>query len=100
MRSVFTNNYYNMKGLKIVIAGGSGFIGQAMAARWMKDNEVVILSRQKAGAENNSYSGNRLQEGLRYVAWDGRMPGGWMKEIDGADLLINLAGRSVNCRYT
>lgn len=88
-----------MKGLKIVIAGGSGFIGQAMAARWVKENEVIILSRQRAGAENNSYSGNQLHEGIRYVAWDGRMPGGWMKEIDGADLLINLAGRSVNCRY-
>ena len=34
------------------------------------------------------------------VAWDGRTLGAWASEIDGADVVVNLAGRSVNCRYT
>lgn len=33
------------------------------------------------------------------LQWNGRDPGSWVKEIEGADLVINLAGRSVNCRY-
>lgn len=44
-----------MENLKIIIAGGSGFIGQAMAARWAGANEVIILSRMNNKAANNSY---------------------------------------------
>ena len=94
-----------MKNKKIVIAGGAGFIGQALAARWGKDNEVIILSRQSARAKNNSYDRKQLKEedGYRitYRQWDGkRVERQWAAELDRCDLVVNLAGRSVNCRYT
>lgn len=105
-----------MNNRKIIIAGGTGFIGQALAARWGKDNQVIILSRQSARSTNgaasgvthspnNSYS-NRLlsaKDGynITYWHWDGRFAEKhWIKELEGADLVLNLAGRSVNCRYT
>ena len=56
-------------------------------------HECVILSRRAPPA------GNRTP-GIRYVAWDGRTLGPWTAEIDGADVVINLAGRSVDCRYS
>ena len=40
------------------------------------------------------------QSPARLVAWDGRTRGDWFREIDGSDVVINLAGRTVNCRYT
>ena len=95
----------NMKNRKIIIAGGTGFIGQALAARWARDNQVVILSRQSAKTQNNSYNHKLLtaEDGYRitYWHWDGRfVEKHWAHEIEGADLVLNLAGRSVNCRYT
>jgi uncharacterized protein (TIGR01777 family) len=83
--SLFTESseYIIMKDKKIVIAGGSGFIGQALTARWSKENRVVILGRTTG------------------VRWDGeRVEPHWSKEIDGCDIVVNLAGRTVNCRYT
>ena len=86
---------------KIVIAGGTGFIGQQLAKWYAKNNEVVILSRQKPGSVNNAMDAFKLQnKNIRLVQWDGINSGGWMKEIDGSSLVINLAGKSVNCRYT
>lgn len=75
--------------MKIVIAGGSGHVGQVICRNWQRaEDEIVILSRrQQPGA-------------CRTVLWNGETPGAWMKELDGCDVLINLAGRSVNCRYT
>lgn len=75
--------------MKIVIPGGSGDVG-AILRRWFlgRGDEVVILSRSGFDAE-----------GCRVVAWDGRTLGDWVAEIDGADVVINLAGRTVNCRY-
>ena len=73
-----------MKNKKIVIAGGTGFIGQALAARWGKENRVVILGRYLEGSGH----------------WDGEhLEPHWAAAIDGCDLIVNLAGRSVNCRY-
>jgi uncharacterized protein (TIGR01777 family) len=100
-----------MKNKKIVIAGGTGFIGQALAAWFGKDNQVVILSRRtltdpaRSGAGNNSYGKKLLyaEDGYRitYCCWDGsHVERQWAQEIDGSDLVINLTGRSVNCRYT
>lgn len=94
-----------MKHKKIIIAGGTGFIGQALAARWGKENNVIILSRQSATAKNNRF-GKRLltaDDGyyITYWHWDGRfVEKHWADELEGADLVINLAGKSVNCRYT
>jgi uncharacterized protein (TIGR01777 family) len=74
--------------VKIVIAGGSGQVGTILARRFQReDHEVVILSRQVRSRP------------WRVVLWDGQTPGRWQSELDGADVVINLAGRSVNCRY-
>jgi hypothetical protein len=74
--------------MKIVIPGGTGQVGGVLtrALRACGD-DVVVLSR---GGTSDA----------RVVAWDGRTLGPWANEIDGADAVINLAGRSVNCRYT
>jgi NAD dependent epimerase/dehydratase family enzyme len=92
-----------MKNKKIVIPGGSGFIGQALAEYFGKENEIVILGRQSKKSENNLYKEARhsnANHNTRYVKWDGRnIEETWSGEIDGADLVINLAGKTVNCRY-
>lgn len=73
--------------MKIVIPGGTGEIGRVLVeALRGRGDEVVVLSR-----------GGAREPGT--VAWDGRTLGTWVNEIDGADAVINLAGRSVNCRY-
>jgi uncharacterized protein len=86
-----------MNNQKIVIAGGSGFVGQQLAQWFGQHNTVIILTRGGSGA-NNNYGAQRVP--AQYIPWDGVSLGPWAKAIDGADLLINLAGQSVNCRYT
>ncbi|MBC9715134.1 TIGR01777 family protein [Streptomyces sp. TRM66268-LWL] len=73
--------------MRVVIPGGTGQVG-AMLRRGFEaaGHEVVVLSRRPGGPDE--------------VAWDGRTLGPWAKEIDGSDVVINLAGRSVSCRYT
>lgn len=93
-----------MKNKKIVIAGGTGFIGEEMIRYFGKDNQLFILTRQVPGALNNrnhyhSLTEKDLQQ-VQYVKWDAETTGDWVQYIDGADLIINLAGKSVNCRYT
>jgi uncharacterized protein (TIGR01777 family) len=75
--------------MKIVIPGGSGQVG-------------TILSRafQQAGHEVVVFSRKPTIEPWRVVAWDAENFGDWTKELEGADVVINLAGRSVNCRYS
>jgi uncharacterized protein (TIGR01777 family) len=73
--------------MKIVVPGGSGQVGRVLVeALRGRGHEVVVLSRGGA-------------RGPGVVAWDGRTLGPWADEVDGADAVINLAGRSVNCRY-
>jgi uncharacterized protein len=75
--------------MKIIIPGGSGQVGAILARAFVADgHEVVVLSR------------NPIKAPWRAVAWDGETLGPWAAELDGADVVINLAGRSVNCRYT
>jgi NAD dependent epimerase/dehydratase family enzyme len=93
-----------MKNKKIIIAGGSGFIGQSLARYLGKENEIVILGRQSGDTHKNLYHQQLLPASdgynLRYVRWNGKdIEETWSREIDGADLIINLAGKSVNCRY-
>ena len=88
-----------MKNKKIVIAGGSGFIGMQLAERWSGENEVAILTRNMKDATNNSYGRKNDIKGVRMVQWDGKNLGEWVTTLEGCDLLINLAGKSVNCRY-
>lgn len=75
--------------MKVVIPGGSGHVGTILARALHQDgHDVVVLSRR------------RHVQPWRLVAWDGATLGTWTREIDGADVVINLSGRSVNCRYT
>jgi len=77
--------------MKVVIPGGAGQVGQVLARDFLAGgHDVVILTRASAAP---SLLG-------RPVAWDGRTLGAWASEIDGADVVVNLAGRTVNCRYT
>jgi len=74
--------------MKIVIPGGSGHLGRILAESFVADShEIVVLSRRPQNAP------------WRTVAWDGETLGPWSRELDGADAVVNLAGRSVNCRY-
>ena len=93
-----------MKNKKIVIAGGTGFIGQALTAYFGRDNSIVILGRQSGDSHKNLFHQKLLtpEDGyaVRYVKWNARdVEESWSHEIDGADLIINLTGKSVNCRY-
>ena len=75
---------------RIVLAGGSGFLGRALAEDLTRDGyQVVVLTRRP-----------RANAGVRQVAWDGRNAGEWARELEGAEAVVNLAGRSVNCLYT
>lgn len=75
--------------MKVVIPGGSGQVGTVLARAFHGDgHEVVVLSRQPE------------KQPWRVVTWDGSTLADWQREIDGCDVVINLAGRSVNCRYT
>ncbi|MCC6287841.1 MAG: TIGR01777 family protein [Chitinophagaceae bacterium] len=93
-----------MKNKKIIIAGGTGFIGEEMIRYFGKENQLVVLTRQMINALNNRnkyYSLNSADlTNVQYVKWDGINTGYWVAELDGADIIINLAGKSVNCRYT
>lgn len=89
----------SLSNLRIVIAGGSGFIGTGMAQRWAASNNVTILTRG-GDSQNNSYKSTPLPASVRSLHWDGATLGEWASALDGADILINLAGKSVNCRYT
>ena len=76
-----------MEKQKVVLAGGSGFLGRHLRQHFEAlGYQVVTLGRGPAGAGQ--------------VAWDGRTLGPWATELEGAALLVNLAGRTVDCRYT
>ena len=79
---------------RVVLAGGSGFLGQALADHLeARGWEVVILSRSANANATISCPGRR------WVQWDGCSAGSWAVELEGASALINLTGLSVNCRY-
>ena len=93
-----------MKNKKIIIAGGSGFIGQALTTYFGRDNSIVIFGRQSGDLHTNLYHQKLLttDDGymVRYVKWNAKdVEESWSREVDGADLIINLTGKSVNCRY-
>jgi len=74
--------------LKIVIPGGSGQVGHILARHFhAQGHAVTVLSRDPQPAP------------WRIVPWDGATAGDWTGELEGSDICINVAGRSVNCRY-
>jgi uncharacterized protein len=80
-------NVFN-KQLQIVIAGGTGQVGRVISRHFhSQGHSITILSRQPEPAP------------WPVIEWNGRDPGSWAGAINGADVVINLAGRSVNCRY-
>ncbi len=74
--------------MKIVIAGGTGFIGNELVSHFEKQShKVLILGRKKINKPN-------------YFIWDGKTVEDWKNELKETDVLINLTGKSVDCRYT
>jgi uncharacterized protein (TIGR01777 family) len=80
-----------MKYQKIILAGGNGYVGTVLANYYRSlANQVIILARTPKEQDGN----------IKTVFWDGKTQGDWVKELPGADMLINLCGKNVNCRYT
>lgn len=76
---------------RVVIAGGTGFLGQSLARHLTRlGHSVTVLSRQRPAGDLS----------WRHVSWDARTVGEWGRELDGATALVNLAGRSVDCVKT
>lgn len=90
-RTIFDPAHCGAPPSKVVIAGGAGFLGQVLVRHFATQGiETVVLTRQPGVTIGRA----------RIVNWDGREPGAWAAELEGCDMVINLCGRSVNCRYT
>jgi len=81
--------------MKVIISGGTGLIGRAVAeALLRRGDEVIVLSRDPARA-------NAMPQGVSLVRWDGQTAAGWAHLADGADAMINLAGENISAgRWT
>jgi uncharacterized protein (TIGR01777 family) len=76
---------------KLVIAAGTGFLGKVLLNHFgNRVEQIVVLTRGAAKTEGH----------VRFVNWDAKKMTGWENELENADVLINLAGKSVDCRYT
>jgi len=76
---------------KIVLAGGSGQLGELLVQAFAKKNiQCVILTRQTTASTDPA---------ICYVYWDGVQIGDWKEELEDADVLINLSGKSIQCRF-
>ena len=76
---------------KIVIAAGTGFLGNVLIRYFKhKCDEIIVLTRGKSEIKNS----------IKYIHWDAKTLTGWETELENADVLINLVGKSVDCRYT
>ncbi|WP_428231415.1 TIGR01777 family oxidoreductase [Flavobacterium sp.] len=76
---------------KLIIAAGTGFLGQVLINHFKdKFEEIVILTR----------GNSKIVNGIKYVNWNAKTFSGWEEELENATVLINLAGKSVDCRYT
>ena len=75
---------------KIVVVGASGFIGKLLAKNFKRKFDVVLISRDPSFKV----------KGCKSVCWDAESLGVWVNEFEGAKAIINLSGKSVNCRYT
>lgn len=76
---------------KLIIAAGTGFLGKVLVNHFAnKCEEIIILTR---GSSKTTHH-------VRYVHWDAKTLSGWEAELENASVLINLAGKSVDCRYT
>lgn len=78
---------------KIIIAGGTGFIGARLSDFLSEQYEIIILSRRVLSKVNKN-------DNVRYVHWDGKKPDNWVKELENAEVVINLSGSTIDCRFT
>ena len=79
------------KSRKIILAGGSGFLGQKAAHYFAEgDHEVIVLTRGKPKREGK----------INYIQWSGCDVGEWVEHLEGAFALINFSGKSINCVHT
>lgn len=79
---------------KLILFAANGFIGESIIeylADRHKNYQLIAVSRKPI---------RNLPIQFKHQFWDGKTKGSWAKELEGADLVINLAGKSVNCRYT
>lgn len=77
---------------KIIIAGGTGFLGIALSKHFEKQGIVIITLSRKRESDNH--------KDTKTIYWNGKDLGDWKSHLEDADVLINLAGKSVDCRYT
>lgn len=93
-----------MKNKTIIIAGGSGFIGQAICNYFGEQNKIIILGRQLTNEATNTngehHINSKVATNIQYLKWDAKNLGDWASVFNNADIVINLTGKSVNCRYT
>ncbi len=85
--------------MKIVLAGGTGFLGKALQEFYCKTaTEIIVLSR----SVNTLAQRQKPCNSVKNVYWPNKLDAdrNWMQEIEGADMVVNLAGKNVNCRYT
>ena len=73
--------------MRILIAGGTGFIGSELVSHFEKEHQVIVLGRRKVKKPN-------------YFQWDGNTIDNWKDQLKDLDVVINLTGKSVDCRYT
>ena len=78
--------------MKIVIAGGTGYLGRLLIRHFKKEktNQIYVLTRNHVIDKEN----------VHFLGWDGFSEGYWVNYLENVDVLINLTGKSVNCRYT
>lgn len=75
---------------RIILAGGSGFVGQALAPVLLANGcQIIVLGRGAAHHE----------AGVEYLPWDGRTLGDWASALDGAEAIVNLTGKNIHCRH-
>ena len=72
---------------KLLVAGGTGFLGQSLEAYFQQRGDQVTILTRNPRADNHRY-------------WNGESLGEWTAEVEAADVVINLTGKSVDCRYT
>jgi len=80
-----------MNGKRIVITGGSGFIGTVLAREFSRRGDTVIVLTR---------SPRERPDGVREVLWNGKQLGEWIQHLDGAEAVINLTGKNINCPHT
>ncbi len=86
-RSFIDHLVYYIPMKKLLIAGGTGFLGQALETYFQQQGHQITILTRRPTADNHR-------------AWDGKTQGAWIGALEDTDVVINLTGKSVDCRYT